>query len=378
MQLKEIPGLQFTKDQLITSHKNNKLSHALLFHGPQGNSALPLALAYCQYLACEDPQTDDSCGQCPSCKKFSHHNFPDLHWSFPVANLDSKKKYISDDFIRSWQAMVQENPYFSFTDWLAKIGAEKKQGFISVYESASLIKKINLKSHSGGRKFIVMWLPEKLNGNAANKILKSLEEPTSATLFILVSHQPEQLLQTITSRCQKVHIPHHTEEETVQYLQSRMALSATQAEEVAAVAKGNFTEAAKIALDSERFTEYASLFRDWMRACFKANVKGIFDFTEQFSKLEKEKQKEALVFYLEAIQLSFNHNLREQDLSHPLFQKAQFKLDSFKPFIHSQNAPQIYTLFEDAIRDITRNGNSRLIISDISLRISRFLRIKAS
>lgn len=376
MTLSEIPGLYQVKHELLSAVKHNRLSHALLFYSKPGSSALLLARAFAQYISCTNQKENDSCGQCLSCKQFNNFNYPDLTWSFPMVQDKKAKQSVSDDLAKEWREFIQSRPYFTIHDWLEHLNAKTKKPIISVDESQSLIRKTNLKAFGKGYKIILLWLPEYLHPSAANKLLKLLEEPEGKTIFMLVSEQPERLLDTITSRCQKVFIQPHNETELCHILQKE-GVDQALAEQSAHLADGNVIEAFRIAEDSERYHEYAEVFGQWMRACFKANVKKIFETVELLNGWGREKQKEALQFYLQTVQHAMHGNLLNSAIEHPLFQKVSFNLNNFSGYIHKQNAGKIYKLLDQAINDINRNGNAKLIFSDCSFKMSNYFHIKA-
>lgn len=376
MTLSDIPGLNQVKNQLLAAVNQNRLSHALLFYSKPGSSSFLLARAFAQYISCKQKKENDSCGQCTSCKQFNSFNYPDLTWSFPMV-LDKKAKHsVSDDLSKEWRTFIQSTSYFTINDWLQFLDAKTKKPIISVNESQNLIRKTNLKAFGNGYKIVLLWLPEYLHPSAANKLLKLLEEPEGKTVFILVSEQPEILLDTITSRCQKVFIPPHTEAEMITILK-RDGVNESLAKQASHLADGNVIEAFRIAQDSERYHEYAEVFGQWMRACFKANVKAIYETVELINSWSREKQKEALQLYLQTVHHAMHGNLKNREINHALFEKAKFNLNKFSGYIHKQNAGKIYRLLDQAIKDINRNGNAKLILSDCSFKMSNYFHIKA-
>lgn len=375
MLLSEIPGLDRVKHELVTAASSNRVSHALLFYSKPGSSSFLLARAFAQFVCCTNPSTGDSCGTCTSCKQFKSHNYPDLTWSFPILYDKKAKQTTSDDFIKEWRDFLQQKRYFTINDWLQHLNAKTKKPIISVDESQNLIRKTNLKAFGKGHKMVLIWRPEYMNGSAANKLLKLLEEPEGKTMFLLVSEQPEQLLDTITSRCQKVFVPSHSENEVKQILE-RENIDSSMAEQSAHLAEGNVIEAFRIAQDSDRYHEYALAFAKWMRACFKANINEIFEAVETLNAWDREKQKEALHFYLQTVQHALHGNLKQEHLDHPLFKKVNFKLGDFSRYVHPQNAGKIYALLDQAAKNIDRNGNAKLIFSDCSFKMSNYFHIK--
>lgn len=376
MRFQEIPGLQSTKAHLIDSIRRGRVSHAQLFAGAEGRSHFQMALAYAQYLLCKNPGESDSCGNCSNCQAMGRLSHPDMHFIFPIAKTkDSSKKPVSDEFSRRFREFIAARQPFSLHDWLAELGIENKQGLISVNEAASILHKINLKAFGGDAKILLIWLPELMHPSAANKLLKSLEEPEANTYLLLVSNNAERVLQTVVSRCQIVHVDPHRKED-VQASLEKQGVEPAQAEQAAALSNGNMLEANKLASSSQRFINYAELFKDWARACFKADALGIFKATDRFSKLDREQQKEALDFYTQIVGFAFAKKESGASAQHPTFQAAQFNLDKFAPFVHVKNGRMIYEALSKGLYDISRNANAGITFSDMSFKISRYFHMK--
>ena len=203
MFFKDVIGQEEAKQCLIREAKEGKIAHARLFCGPEGIGKLPLAIAFARYLSCNNPGENDACGLCPSCVKFNKLAHPDLHFVFPVIKKKAKDT-VSDDFILEWRELLSHTPYFNLNIWLEEMGAENQQAQIYVKESDEIIRKLSLKSSQGGYKIMIIWLPEKMNVECSNKLLKLLEEPPSQTIFLLISEEPDLLLTTIQSRTQRL------------------------------------------------------------------------------------------------------------------------------------------------------------------------------
>jgi DNA polymerase-3 subunit delta' len=243
----DVTGQEDLKKKLVSSVNSGRIPHAQLFYGPEGSGALPLALAYAQYVACTGEKGKDSCGKCPSCMKFARLAHPDLHFSFPV-NTTRKivKDPVSDDFINEWRELLINNPYFRASGWYNHIGLENKQGLINKKEGDSIVRKLSLKPYESDYKIMVIWLPEKMHSSTANMLLKLIEEPPVNTLFLLVSEDPGQLLPTISSRTQAIKLEAIPDDALEKHMTLKYNLPAGQARDIVRLSGGNYIRALEI------------------------------------------------------------------------------------------------------------------------------------
>lgn len=376
MLFSQIPGQQEIKQHLISTVQTGRISHARLFFGPEGVGALPLAVAYAQYINCENKLPVDSCGQCPSCLKFEKLAHPDLHFSLPIAKskLVDADKVVSDDFMPLWRTAFTANPFLALDDWLDKIEVDNKQVIINVEESQRIIQKLNLKAYESEYKILVMWLPEKMNASAANKLLKVLEEPPDKTLFLLVSENTDSILPTILSRTQLLKIKPIDSAELAQYLEFLHNVPATQAQSIAFLAGGSYREAQRL-LNQETDANFP-VFRQWMRDCYGNKIQDLYNWVESFSKEGRESQKSFLVYGLGIIRecIIFNH-LGESKVK--LTGEELTFVTQFGKFINNTNGPRIIAELNRACEHVERNANSKVLFFDLSLSILEVLKLKA-
>jgi len=245
----DIIGQQAVRQRLIASAKEGRVSHALLFLGPEGSGNLPLALAFAQYMVCENRGESDSCGTCPSCVKMNKLVHPDVTFSFPVATRKNEKndKPKSVDYVAEWRKAVLENPYLNYNEWVVQLDIENKQGIINVHEAADIVSRLSLTSVESPYRVVLIWYPERLNTTAANKLLKIIEEPPDNVFFFLVAEQFDLLLPTITSRTQLVKVNRIDSPDMIQALSVRHELNPSTARKLAHRADGNYYEAFAIA-----------------------------------------------------------------------------------------------------------------------------------
>ena len=300
MSFTSVIGQAPVKQHLVELVHGNRLSHALLFLGPEGSGALPLALAFAQYVVCEQPKAGDACGVCPTCIKAKQLIHPDIHYSYPVIPKKSGDKPVSTDYGAEWREFIGQYPYGNAYDWLQFIGAENKQGNITAQECNDIIHKLNLKSFESGYKILIMWMPEYL-GNEGNKLLKLIEEPPANTLFLLVAENESLILQTILSRTQLVKVPLPDTADIEQALIERAKIGVEQARQIAILCEGNYHEALQLTRHAE--DDWQGVLRDWLNAILKNGPIAQVKWIDEISKSGRERQKQFLRY--------FNHLLEQ-------------------------------------------------------------------
>jgi len=377
MTFAQIPNQTAVKQLLRQSVQRQHVAHAQLFRGREGGAALALALAYAQYLNCEAraADADDSCGHCPACTKTARLVHPDLNFIVPVTTTKTvTKEAVSSKFMSEWRAFVLDNPYQGLNDWMQHLGAENKQGNISKEEAVQILKLVSLKAFEARFKIVILWLPELMHPAAANAVLKLLEEPPPATIFLLVSHAPEQLLPTIISRVQPVVVRPFSEDDITQYLHARHQVPEVKARQLAQLAEGSLG-AALARRDAPADHNYFEFFRDWMRLCFNFGGKAaeILKKSEEFQKLGRENQKELLSYSLGLIRKVLLFGIDPKFVPHLAGGEQQF-VAGFAKFVTPRNADLLTKELTDAHYHIERNANPRMVFVDSSLRMGEQLR----
>lgn len=380
MQFRDVIGHRAVKKRLVDSVKKNRISHAQLFLGEEGSGNLGLAIAYAQYISCESKSGDDSCGQCSSCIKFEKLAHPDLHFVFPVAtNKTITKNPVSKHFINDWRELILEKKaYITLADLQEKIETENKQLLIPKDESVEILKTLSLKTYEAEYKIMIIWYPEKFNIASANKLLKIIEEPPAKTLFILVAHDAEQIINTILSRTQLVKVGRIEDEELQVELVKKYQLNEAIAYNTARLSDGNYIKAKKIIEHHEVEGSFHALFVNWMRAAFKANVPDLIEWTEEISRSSfgREKQKQFLQYGLHVFRESLIANYGDVSLNRIAENESGF-LSKFAPYIHGANCMDAVQLFNEAIYHIERNANPKILFLDVSLKLTKLLRVNA-
>ncbi len=371
MFFRDILGQDKIKNQLIRMEADGRVAHAILFAGIPGGGAFQLALAFARYLSCTGERHQDACGQCPSCIKFNKLVHPDLHFVYPVVRKDSQSNPICADVIEQWRNFVLSSRYFTVNQWFAAIGGEKS-GLIYSGESHEIIRKLSLKTYEGRYKIMIIWLPEKMHATGANRLLKILEEPPAGTLFFLVSESPSEILPTILSRAQMIKVPGIEDDVVAQALQQEFNIDGTRARQLAKIACGNYAAARENVHQSEEQKTYFNLFVSLMRTCYSRKVPEMVVLGEQVAALSRDAQKNFIAYTIQMIRENFIMNQHEGSLVYMMPEEESFA-QKFAPFIHEGNVFQMSDEFELAMAHIEQNGNCRIIMMDLMLKLTILL-----
>jgi len=382
MLFKEIIGQEAVKKQLFASVERGRIPHAQLFVAPKGSGALPLAIAYAQYILCQNKEGENDQGNQACNVKFNNLAHPDVHFAFPVATTAKvKKKPTSDQFLSEWREFIAANPYGDEQHWFSHLGVENKQGQIGVDEAESIVKKLSLKSYEGGFKVMIIWMAERMNTSAANKLLKLIEEPPAKTLVLLICENEEQILSTILSRCQKIGLNKLSENNITEALVLREKISEIEARKIAHEADGNWNKAVQILHHTTKDEQFEQWFITWIRTAFKAKgnasvIKELVAWSESIAGSGRENQKSFLRYCVQFFRQALLLNYKADSLVFLAPKTPNFDLRKFAPFVHSGNIMQINTELNDAIYHIERNGNAKIILLDLSIKLTRLLHQK--
>ncbi len=377
MNFSEILGQEHLKNHLMKSTDNGRISHAQLFVGNEGTGVLPMAIAYAQYILCSTSNDKESCAL--KCSKLMH---PDLHFAFPVASNEIiKSKPVSNNFLEDWRHFITSNPYGNLFEWLQTIGVENKQGLMGVDEAEEIVKSLKLKSYEGGYKIMIVWMAEKLHTSAANKLLKLLEEPPEKTVFILITENEEEIITTIKSRCQILQFPILSEADIAKGLIEKEGTDRPIAEQIAHQADGNFNKALHLLHNDNADEQFENWFIIWVRAAFKAKgnaavIQELIEWSDTISKSGRETQKRFLHYCLQFFRQALLLNYSADELVFLTPKTPSFNLENFAPFVHSENILAIDKELNDAIYHIERNGNAKIILLDLSIKLTRLLHLK--
>jgi DNA polymerase-3 subunit delta' len=418
MFFKDIVGQEEVKTQLRHQLESGRIPHAQLFAGPAGTGKLPMAVAFARYLVCggvnksttqtvnqpaaessfgfagffDDPELavdtsasvvdlTDSCGHCPACVKMNKLVHPDVHFMMPVFKRDSGRNADtypqSDDFIYDFRDALLANPYLELGEWMHAAGAENQQGELYAAQANELIRKLSFRSSEGGRRVVIVWMPERMNESCANKLLKLIEEPPAETVILMVSDDAERVLPTIQSRTLRINFRPLAEPEIAQALTERYSLGADVAAELAHTAGGSWARAMHL-LDAEDDTRlYTDLFIRLMRLAYGRKLKELKDWSDEVAKIGRASQREFLTYAQRMTRESFVANFRTPALNYMNSDEAAFTA-RFAPFVDEHNIMGITELLSDAQRDIEGNVNAKMVFFDLSLRMIILLRQSAA
>jgi DNA polymerase-3 subunit delta' len=362
MNFSQIPGQKEIKAKLLRSVKEERVSHAQLFTGPEGCGSMALALAYARYVSCENRTDYDSCGTCKSCVKYEKLIHPDLHFVFPVIKGKKATDPVSDNYLEEWREFVKRSPYFTLNNWMDSIEVGNAQGMIFASEASEIIKKLSLKTFESDYKIMIIWLPEKMHQATANKLLKMIEEPPEKTLFLLVSEEPDKVIPTILSRCQLVKVPSFNSSDIKKYLTDRFSIAPDKASDISRVSNGNITRAIE-------------LCESLMRFAWKRDIVSIINWSEEISTTGREAQKNFISFSMRLLRenLMLSLNQLKNSLVSLTGEEATFS-ENFHPFINQNNIYPLTEEFNLVYSHIESNGNAKIIFLDLALKVTRLIR----
>jgi DNA polymerase-3 subunit delta' len=377
MLFKEIIGQKEIKDKLLRLVRDDRTPHALMLFGPEGTGKLALALAMAQYVACTNRQQEDACGTCPSCIKFGKLVHPDLHFVIPVMKTGNMQSApISDDYAETWRAAFLADHYLTEGQWYEALGAENKQGMINVRESETIMRKLSFKPYESDYRMVVIWLPEKMNQPAANKLLKLIEEPPEKTLILMATEQTDRILPTILSRTQLIHVPPVSAADLRDGIMKLEVQDPQLVDDVVKRAHGNVSIAFRMLRQDEAEQQNFELFTELMRLCYSRNIIRVNDWVERVAVMGRERQKQLADYSLRMLRESFILGFKQEGLTYLSAKESEFS-EKFSSFIHEGNVYALAEAFTEAGNHIEANGNPRIILMDLSIRIIRLLMLKA-
>lgn len=379
MFFKDVIGQQQVKKRLINTVTDQRISHAQLFSGSAGSGKLGLAIAYAQYISCTMRSDSDSCGTCPSCRKYAKLAHPDLHFVFPVFKPSGSGKLVyCDEFLPQWREQLLSTHYFGLQQWGTKLGADNAQLTIYAHESEAILKKLNSKPFESDFKIMVIWLPEKMNIACANKLLKLIEEPPPFTILLLVTDNEAEILATIRSRTQLIAIPRIADNDLQDSLVAEGLYDPSLVAGMVRHGRGDYLRALEFAMPGEDKQYFFEVFQTMMRKAYVANkntalIPELLDLAEELAAIGRERQKEFFQYAMVMTREFFMLNLQNPALVSLNKSESEFG-SKFSPFINERNVALFNELFEAGHLHISRNGNPKIVFADVLLSIIRIIR----
>lgn len=376
MKFSDVIGQEEAIGRLRQLVEEQRVPSTMMLCGPLGSGKMALAMAFASYLLGErdgeksllsDPMAIKNAEA--MLKNWEH---PDLHFTYPVikpAGMSADHKMISADFTREWHEMISESQYFFMDNWLAKMDAANQQAIIGAGESDELTRKMSLKSSQGGYKVSIIWLPERMNAECANKLLKLLEEPPHKTVFIMVCEEPELLLDTIKSRTQRIDIKKIDDDAIEKALTARRGLDEDIAHRIARIANGNWMRALENLDAGNENRQFLDMFIMFMRLSYQRNIKELKKWSEIAStSYGREKQRRMLNYFSRMVRENFMYNFKQEELCYMTQEEENFS-SKFARFINEANVIEISELLQKARRDIGQNANGKIVFFDLALQM---------
>lgn len=367
MTFDDVIGQKEAKERLLQLIKENRVPHAMLFMGPSGTGKLALAVAFASLLL--NPEGNPNYNNAKAMLDNFEH--PDLHFTYPTIKLPSMAsdyKPVSDDFAQEWHSLITKTRYFSIAQWTTQIGDDKKRAIITAGESEALLHKLSIKSSQGGYKISIIWLPELMNLECANKILKLLEEPPKGTIFLLVSEEPEKLLETIRSRTQRFDVKRIAEDDIRQALITRRSINEDDSTRISRIAHGSWSEALQAIDVGNEERQFLDMFETLMRLCYMRRVKDLKKWTDAVSAYGRDKQRRMIVYFQRQVRENFMYNFHNPELNYQTREEAGFSRN-FARFINEANVIGINDVLQTAYRDLGQNANAKIVFFDLALKM---------
>jgi DNA polymerase-3 subunit delta' len=366
MRFADIPGHDDIKRRLVEMADTARLPHALLLEGPSGTGKFMLARALAQYIHCENPSHGDCCATCPSCRQHETFNHIDTVFSYPVVKKAGKPA-VSADYLPEFKSLLTEHPFMDPEQWVSLLQAGNTQPKIYVDEGAELTRRLNFRAHQSRYKIVLLWLPEKMNEDTANKMLKIIEEPHDDTLFLLISNNPRQILPTIYSRTQRIAVNRYDDEEVSDWLRDNMAMAPEAADSIARISSGNINEAVSLTRISKTRKMFLDLFIDLMRKAYQRKIGLLRQWSVDAASLGREQSLAFLNYCARMMRENFILNLHVSGLNYLTPDEKAFSVN-FSRFINERNVLKLFDVVNDARNDIAGNANAKIVFFDLAIK----------
>ena len=372
MKFSDIPGHDDVKRRLRDMADAGRIPHALLLEGVEGIGKLQMARTFAQYVHCQNKRGGEPCGVCPSCLQHQTNNHPDLFYSFPVFKKTSDAVY-SDEYITEWNEFLGHSKFHSFADWLKFLNPGTKQPVIYNSEGNQIIHKVSVKSYSSRYKIMIMWLPEKMKTECANRLLKMIEEPFENTLLLFVSNRPEEILPTIYSRVQRIRMKRLPDSLVAQTLSDTLAVEPQSAMTLASLSEGSVTNAVELMDSAADSAKFLDMFKQLTRMAYMRDVRGLKIWSEEVADMKREKNVLFMAYLSRMFRENFIYNIGNRTLNYLTPQEESFS-SKFCPFVNERNVDDIASETDRASADIARNANAKIVMFDYAIKMVVALR----
>jgi DNA polymerase III subunit delta' len=371
MQFQDVAGQSQIKHLLVRSAQQGRIPHAQLFSGKHGHGTLPMALAYIQYLLCEQPSPQDSCGACAGCKKVGKLSHPDLHFAFPFAAKDDKD--VAQNHLEDFRAFLLKTPYGSVESWHEFNSGESKRPAINSATTKAILTEMSQKPYEGKLQFMLLWYPELITHGMANRLLKSIEEPPPSTVFILVSEEEGKLMPTLLSRLQTIAFPKVNDFDLAAYLGNNMGLELERVRELVNMADGDVDYALSLGNVQEQLAVFFPFFRDWMRGAYMAAFHETIELAEVFQKWGRTQQMSFFQYGLylirEALVFKTSNSLSR------ITELERSWLERFSGSVNAAVAESIMQALENGLQGIAGNAHQKTEFIGVTIDIYRSFKL---
>lgn len=366
MKFADIPGHENIKQRLREMVDAERIPHAMIFEGPAGSSKYMLARAFVQYIHCTARTNGDSCGKCQSCLQHESFNHIDTFMSFPVIKKGTTAT--SQDYIKDFCKFVEENPFMDFQTWQQSLNNSNARPMIYVEEAATLIKKLGFAPRQSKFKTALIWLPERMQESAANKLLKIVEEPYKDTIIIMISNESSKVLPTIYSRTQRINVHRYDDSETQEILKNIYPeLSDQVLSDIAHLCHGNINDALNIISQSEEREKFLSFFQELMRKAFQRKILDLRQWSLDVAALGREGQMRFYEYCSRMLRENFIYNLKQPELNFMTYDEERFSVN-FSRFVNHRNVLELMNVFDQARNDISANTSAKIVNFDVAIR----------
>lgn len=373
MRFSDIPGHEDIKQRLRLLVDDDKMPHALLLEGPAGSAKYALARALAQYLHCQNRHDGDSCGVCPSCRQMAAHNHIDTIYSFPVTKKTGGRSTVSNDYRQEFTEFLDKSPWMNFDAWLTALGNPNTMPAIYVDEGAELTRRLSYTSHASKYKIVLMWMPERMNADTANKLLKLVEEPFEGSMFIMTADNPRGILPTIYSRVQRVKVPPYDTATLAQWLQQTTDCTPQQAVDAATLSEGDINRAQRLVEEGDENGQYLEWFMSLMRNAYRRDIAALKAWSLTVDKEKRERQMRFLAYCARMLRENFVLNVNQPGLNVMTASEMAF-CSKFAPYIHELNVLGLVQAIDRAITDIAGNASSKIVLFDFTITVILLLK----